>query len=100
MWTFTKNKETIQKFKEAGDSRYIYKNELDKHCFQHDIAYDKYKDLASRTASEKVLRIKTFNIASNPKYSGCQRGLASMVYKFFDKKASGGAIKTNEQMNK
>ena len=61
--TFTKNKERIQKFKETGDTNYIYKNELDKACFQHDMVYGDFKDLARRTASNKVLRDKAFNIA-------------------------------------
>ena len=85
---FTKNKERIQKFKETGDTSYIYKNELDKACFQHDMAYGDFKDLKRRTASDKVLRDKAINIAKNPKYDGYQRGLASMVYKFFDKKST------------
>ena len=76
----------LEKFKKTGDSRHIYKNKLDKACFQHDMAYGDFKDLARRTASDKVLRDKAFNIAKNPKYDGYQRGLASMVYKFFDKK--------------
>ena len=76
---FTKNKERIQKFKETGDTSYIYKNELDKACFQHDMAYGDFKDLARRTASDKVLRDKVFNIAKNPKYDGYQKGLASKV---------------------
>ena len=80
----TKNKERIQKFKETGDTIYIYKNELDKACFQHDMAYSDFKDLKRRTASAKVLRDKAFNIAKSSKYNGYQRGLASMVYKFFD----------------
>ena len=84
---FTKNKERIQKFKETGDTSYIYKNEPDKACFQHHMAYGDFKDLAGRTASDKVFRDKAFNIAKNPKYDGYQRRLASMVYKFFDKKA-------------
>ena len=46
---FTKNKERIQKFKETGDTSYIYKNELDKACFQHDMAYEDFKDLKRRT---------------------------------------------------
>ena len=71
---FTKNKERIQKFKETGDTSYIYKNELDKACFQHDMAYVDFKDLAKRTASDKILRDKEFNIAKNPKYDGYQRG--------------------------
>ena len=68
MWFFDsfKDKERIQKFQEKGDSRYIYRNELDKACFQHDIGYGDYKDLARRTASDKVLRDKAFNIAKNP----------------------------------
>ena len=55
---FTKNKERIEKFKETGDTNYIYKNELDKACFQHDMAYGDFKDLKTRTYSDKVLRDK------------------------------------------
>ena len=98
---FTKNKERIQKFKETGDSRYIYRNELDKACFQHDMAYGDFKDLAKRTAADKVLRDKAFNIAKDPKYDGYQRRLASVVYKFFDKKTADSGIKSmpqNEQL--
>ena len=86
---FTKNKERIQKFNETGNTDYIYKNELDKACFQHDMAYGDFKDLAKRTFADKVLRDKAFKIASNQKYDGYQRGLASMVYKVFDKKSQG-----------
>ena len=64
---FTRNKERIQKFRETGDTKYIYRNELDKACFQHDMAYGGFKDLAKRTTSDKVLRDKTFNITKNPK---------------------------------
>ena len=78
---FTKNKERIQKFKETGDSRHFYQNELDKACFQHDMANGDFKDSTRRTASDK-----TFNIDKNPKYDGCQRSLASMVYKFLIRK--------------
>ena len=92
---FTKNKERIEKFMQSGNTDFIYKNELDKACFQHDMARGKSKDLVKRTQSDKVLRDKAFKIASNPKYDGYQRGLASMVYKFFDKKFSGSSI-TNE----
>ena len=53
---FTKNKDRIQKFKETEGSRYIYRNELDKACFQHDMAYGHFKDLAERTAADKVLK--------------------------------------------
>ena len=85
---FTRHKERIKKFKQTGDTRYIYRNELDKACFQHDSAYADHKDLINRTKSDKVLRDKAYDIASNPEYDGYQRGLASMVYKFFDKKAT------------
>ena len=73
---FTKNKEGIQKFKETGNTSYIYKNELDKACFQHDMAYEDFKDLPKRTAADKVLSDKAFKIASDQKYDGYQRGLA------------------------
>ena len=86
---FTKNKGRIHKFKETGDTSYIYKNELDKACFQHDKAYGDFKNLAKRTAVDKVLRHKAFKIASDEKYDEYQRRLASMVYKFFDKKSQG-----------
>ena len=97
---FTKHKERIQKFKETGDTSYIYRNELDKACFQHDVAYGDFKDLARRTASDKVLRDKAFNIAKNPKYDRYQRELASMVYKFFDKKSirSGVNMHANDKI--
>ena len=94
---FTKKKERIKK--ETGDTSYIYKNELDKACFQHDMAYGDFKGIVRRAAADKVLRDKAFNIAKNPKYDGYQRGLA---YKFFEKrsKASGVNIplEFNEQL--
>ena len=83
---FTKNKERIQKFMQTGDTNYIYKNDLDKACFQHNMAYGKYKDLAKRTESDKVLKDKSFKIANNPNHDGYQRGLISTVFRFFDKK--------------
>ena len=73
---------------QTGNTGFIYKNELDKACFQHDMAYGKSKDLVKRTQSDKVLKDKAFKIASDRKYDGCQRGLASMVYKIFDKKSA------------
>ena len=89
---FTRHKERIKEFKCTGDMRYIYRNELDKACFQHKSAYSDHKDLINRTKSDKVLRDKAYDIASNPEYDGYQRGLASMVYKFFDKKSVGSGI--------
>ena len=94
--SFIKNKERIQKFKETEDTNYIYKNELDKDCFQHDMTYGDFKDLAGRTASDKVLADEAFNIAKNSKYDGCQRGLTSMIHKFFDKKSTGSGVANNE----
>ena len=72
--------------------RYIYRNELDKACFQHNSAYTDHKDLINRTEADKVLIDKAYDIASNSKYDGYQRGLASLVYKFFDKKSVGSGI--------
>ena len=96
---FTKNKQRIQRFMETGDTKYIYRIELDKACFQHDMAYGDFKDLKRRKQSNKVLKDKAFEIASNPKYDGYQRGLASMVYKFFDKKSKGTGIKNEIKEN-
>ena len=71
---FTKHTQRIQKFKETGDTKYIYRNELDKACFVHDAAYSDSKDLTKRAFADKVLRDKAFNIAKDPKYDGYQRG--------------------------
>ena len=89
---FTIHKERITKFKQTGDTRYIYRNEFDKACFQHDSAYADHKDLINRTKSDKVLRDKVYDIASNPEYDGYQSGLASMMYKCFDKKFMGSGF--------
>ena len=97
---FTKNKESIKEFKETGDSRYIYQNELHKACFQHDMAYGDLKDLNRRTAADKVLRDKAFNIFKNSKYDGYQRGNGWMIYEYFHKKSSGGTIKNEIISNK
>ena len=62
---FTKNKERIEKFMNTENTNYIYKNDLDKACFQHDMTSD-FEDLAKRTQPNKVLRVKFFEITSNP----------------------------------
>ena len=93
---FTKNKERIGKFMQTEDTNYIYKNDLVKVCFQHDMVYVKYKDLTKRKQSDKVLRDKAFKIESNPKHDGYQRGLPSMIYRFFDKKSTGSSV--NQQL--
>ena len=88
----TRHKEKIEQFKQTGDTRYINRNDLDKACFQHDSAYADNKDLINRTKADKVLKDKAYNIASDPEYDGYQRGLASMVYKFSDKKSMGSGF--------
>ena len=96
---FTKNKERIQRFKEAGDSQYIYQNEFDKLCFQHDMAYGDFKDLTRRTNFDKILREKAFRFPKNPKYYAYQRNLASMVYTFFDRKIFACAVTYKNMTN-
>ena len=66
--TFTKHTQRIQDFLNTGKLSYIYINDLDKACFQHDVAYNKFKDLEKRTQSDIVLKNKALKIASNPKY--------------------------------
>ena len=80
---FSKNKERIKKFKETGDEKYIYRKELSKACFQHDTACGDFKDLARRTASDKVLRVKAYNVAKNPKYDRYQKIHTSKSYFYF-----------------
>ena len=75
-----------KEFKRTGDTRLLYRNELDKACFKHNAAYAKYKDVENRLISDQKLRNSAYDIASNPKYDDYQRGLASMIYKFFDPK--------------
>ena len=97
-----KIKKKNKKFKETGEKKCIYRNELDKACFQYDMAYGDFKYLERRVASDKVLSDKAFNIAKTPKYDRNQSGFASTVYKFSDKKSKGGGanneIKQNEQL--
>ena len=76
-------------------------NELDKACFTHDAAHSDSKYFTKRTVADKILKNRAFDIAKDPKYDGYQRGLASMVYKFFDSKVSGSGAKLipeNEQL--
>ena len=89
---FTRNKERIEKFMQVRNTDFIYRNDLGKTCFQHDMAYGKSKDLTKGTQSDKVLRDKAFKIVSDPKYDGYQRGQVSMIYKFFDKKSSESGV--------
>ena len=91
---FTKNKERIRKFKKNRRFTIYLSKQTIKACFQHDMAYGFWlKDLTRRTASDKILHDKACNIAKNPKYNGYQRGIASLFYKFFEKKTSVVALK-------
>ena len=96
---FTKHHERTQKFRETSNLKHLYRNELEKACFAHDAAYSDNKDLAKRTISDKILKDRAYDIARNRGCYGYQRALASMVYKFFDKK-TGSGISVNEQLSK
>ena len=90
---FTKNKERIQKFKETGDSRYINQNELDKACFQHDVAYRDFKDLTRRTACDKILCNKAFYIAKIQNMMDIKEFLLQWFINFLIKKLPAAIIK-------
>ena len=94
---FTKHHERIQKFTETGNLKHLYRNELDNACFACDAAYSDSKDLAKRTASDNILKDRAYEIARNCNYDGYQRAIASIVYKFFDKK-TGSRMSVNEQL--
>ena len=94
---FTKHRDRIEKFSEKGNLKHLYRSELDKACFAHDATYFDSKDLAKRPISDKILKDRADEIARNRNYDGYQRALASMVYKFFDKKL-GLRINLNEQL--
>ena len=100
---FNKSKERIQKFKETGDTKYIYTNESDNACFQHEMAYCDFKDLNRGIFADKVLCDKAFNVAKDAKYDGYQPGPASMVYKLSDNSGvnahADNEIKQNHQLS-
>ena len=83
---FSKHRERIQKFRETGNLKHLYRIELDKACFAHDAACSDNKDLAKRTVSDKNLKDIAYEIARNRNYDGYQRALTSMVYKFLIRK--------------
>ena len=94
---FTRHKQTINDFMKDGKLSHILKNKLDAACFQHDSAYVKYKDRPNRKKSDIVLKNKALKIAMDLKINEYQRGLASMVYKFFDEKTKGSGIKSDKR---
>ena len=96
---FTKHRERIQTFREKGNLKHLYRNELDKACLVNDAIYFDSKDLAKRTILDKSLKDRTYEISRNRRYDGYQRALASMVHKYFDKK-TGSGTSANEQLDK
>ena len=89
---FTRHQKRIDMFMKYGRLGHILKNRLDDACFQHDSAYEKYKDRANRRKSDIVLKNKALKIATDPRVNGYQRGLTSMVYKFFNERTEGSGI--------
>ena len=96
---FTKNRERIKKFRGTCSLKHLYRNELDKACFAHDTAYSDSKDFSQRTISDLILKYRVYEIAKNCRHCGCQKALASKVYKIFDNK-TGFGISVNEQLAK
>ena len=89
---FTRHQKTIDMFVKDGRLSHLLKNRLDAACFQHDSAYPKYKDRLNGKQSDIVLKNKTLKIATDPRVNGYERGLAPMVYKFFNKRTKGSGI--------
>ena len=83
-----KRKKEYKSLKKQEFWKYIFQNGLDKACFQHDIVFRGFEDLARKTASDKILHHKAFDIAKSLKYDGYQGAFASIIYKFFDKKSA------------
>ena len=75
-----------------GRLTHVLKHRLDAACFQHDFAYEKYKDRSNRRQSDLVLKNNALKIAIDPRFNGYQRGLASMVYKFFNERTKGSGF--------
>ena len=89
---FTRHQQRINDFIKDGKISDIAKNKLDAACFQHDSAYNKYKNSLNRKKSDVVLKTKALKIATDPKVNGYQRSFAAMVYKFFNEKTKGMGI--------
>ena len=89
---FTRHQKRTDMFMKDGRLTHILKNRLDAACFQHDSAYAKYKDRLNRTKPDTVLKDKALKIATDPRVNGYKRGLASMVYKFFNERIKGSGI--------
>ena len=93
---FTRHQQRINEFMRDGRFSHIAKNKLDAACFQHDSAYNKYKDSVNRKQSDIVLKNKALKIAIDPKVNGYQRSLATMIYKFFNKRMRGSGLENKQ----
>ena len=91
-----KHRERIKKFKESGNLKHLYGNELGKSYFAHDAAYSESKDLAKRTIAGTISKNRSYEIARNHGHDVYQMVLAKLVYKFFDKKTRSGGIATSK----
>ena len=96
---FTRHKQRINDFMKDGKLSHILKIRLDTACFQHDSAYAKYRDRLNRKKSDVALKNKALKITMDPRINGYQRGLASMVYNFFDKRTKGSGLNYNKKLN-
>ena len=94
---FTKHRERIKKFRETGNLKHLYINKLDKVCFAHDAVYSESNNLYKRIILDKILKNRAYEITRNCGYNKYQRALASMVYKFLNKK-TGSGVSVNEQL--
>ena len=95
--SFTKHCERIQKFREIGNLKHLFRNELNKLCFAHDAANSDSGDLPKKTSLDKILIDRAFEIARNSEDDGYQTVLAGVVYKFFDDE-TGSVVSVNEQL--
>ena len=93
---FTKHQQRIDQFMKDGKIKNIAKNKLDAACFQHVSAYNKYKDFVNRRQSDIVLKSKAYKTGVDPKVDGYQRGVAAMVYKFFNERSKGSGIENKQ----
>ena len=99
---FTRHKQRINDFMGDGKLSHITKNRSDAACFQHDSTYNEYKDSLNRKKSNVALKKKALKIATDPKFDGYQKGLASMVWSFFDKRTKGMGLNSQiaEELHK
>ena len=95
--SFTNYCKRIQKFRETGNLKHLYKNELDKACFAHDETYSYSNNLRKISISDQILKDRAYKIAKDRDYNGYQKALGNVVYKFLEKK-TGLGISVSEQL--